>query len=240
MITLKLGRFLSNLQKNCCFGLLGLGFFMATPSYAQDLAPLNYEPPNRGAPGTTQDAGSRPGCPETEIPFTALMPNTNWGETRSDRPQFWVYVPNGAAIVEWVVMDSQGAIVEEVEVEVETAPGILGLAWPEESPGLESGEFYQWQAYFLCSPDESEAYGSVQGSFMRREVAEDDIPDSSRDRLVWLAAEGLWFDVLSELIAQRQDNPDSEQLEADWRSLLSDPVVNLEILIDQPILSEEN
>ncbi|NJN56007.1 MAG: hypothetical protein HC879_00155 [Leptolyngbyaceae cyanobacterium SL_5_9] len=43
---------------------------------------VTYNPPNRGAPGETQDAGSRPACPTSEIPLRR-SPLLLTGEKRS-------------------------------------------------------------------------------------------------------------------------------------------------------------
>ena len=56
-----------------------------------DQTTLNFQPPNRGAPGTRADAGSRGGsgqCSKLEKPITALIPTTNWGETIAAHPTF--------------------------------------------------------------------------------------------------------------------------------------------------------
>jgi hypothetical protein len=208
----------------------------ATAQANDPLEPLNYEPPNRGAPERTEDAGSRPGCPESEIPFTAVMPTTNWGETLSDRPSFWFYVPNGASQVEVVITDSRDRIVGQTTAEIAEADGIVAVEWDGEP--LAVNQFYQWQAFFLCDPEDSESYLSAGGGLLRRDGVEPEF-ETERDRLLWLAEEGLWFDTVTQLAELQQSDPEDLQWQTDWEALLSDPIVGLDTLLQEPILISE-
>lgn len=217
-------------------GLVGLPW----PVEAQDASvmpeSLNYEPPNRGAPDSTDDAGSRPGCPESDLSFTALVPRTtNWGETLSDRPSFWFYVPNGASRIEVVIRDGSDRIIGRTTADIAESDGLLRVDWAGEP--LAINQFYQWQAFFLCDPEVSESYLSAGGGILRRDDVEpmgDELP--SRERLVWFAEQGLWFDLLNELMDLRLQDEQNPVWQQDWRSLLSDPVVGLDAWIDQDIL----
>ena len=79
--------------------LLGDSYFNS--SIANQNIPINkllrFNPPNNGAPKgsrSSTNSGSRDDCPIEAKRITALIPKTNWGNTLSERPKFWFYIPH--------------------------------------------------------------------------------------------------------------------------------------------------
>jgi hypothetical protein len=226
-------------------GFFAVGLWLGnSPGAAQDevnLEPLNYRPPNRGAPGERQDAGSRPGCPSTDLPFTAIMPTRNWGTTVSDRPTVWFAVPPGNYRLEWEVMDRLDHTVLELAVDI-TEPVetddyyFVRVDWPEDVSPPISGDVYQWYARLFCDPDTSTAHWVTRGALFRENIIHPEFEAlSARDRVVWLAEQGVWLDMVTELLSLRSLYPNNLQLAEDWQSLMSAPTVNLELFSDPSI-----
>lgn len=196
---------------------------------------VDYEPPNHGAPGDRQDAGSRPGCPDVETPFTALIPENNWGETMRERPTFWLYVPgefpNKVTVV--LVLREETTQNEVYRSRFQVNSGmIVGLELPENAQELEVDTHYSWRFALFCSPRESD-FLSVSGVVVRRELDLEQqellATATPRGRVAYLATWGLWYDTLTELAALRRDG-DSPELAQDWANLLGDPEVQLDPL----------
>lgn len=212
------------------------------PAVEENLPSVDYNPPNQGAPGDTRDAGSRPSCPTLETPFTAISPSaTNWGETLDAHPTFWLYIPETTGTLEFILINetNPSAAPYRTTFEVASQAGIQGFALPETAPALAVDDLYRWQFHLTC-PEADQAYFQVNGVIVRRSppasFTEQLTTASPRQRVVFLAAQGLWYNALTELAELRLANPDDEQLLEDWANLLQHPSVLLEDMISQPLL----
>ncbi|MBD2069459.1 DUF928 domain-containing protein [Leptolyngbya sp. FACHB-671] len=199
---------------------------------------VTYNPPNRGAPGETQDAGSRPACPTSEIPFTAIAPSTNWGETLASHPTFWLYLPYAASAVELTLSD-EGHQEAVYRTTFQTAAAGIGqFSLPEDAPALEPDRLYRWQFTFVCDA-ETQSHFQVTGVIVRRsptvQLTQQLQTASPKEQVALLAAHGFWYDALDQLNQLRRLNPTDETLESDWESLLQHPVVGLEDLLPVPL-----
>jgi len=202
---------------------------------------ITYNPPNRGAPGQTQDAGSRPSCPTADIPFTAIAPATNWGETLSPRPTFWLYLPYTASTVELTLYDEgnqQGQVYHTTFQTADTA-GLAQFSLPDNAPALESDRLYRWQFTFVCDA-ETQSYFQVTGVIVRRsptpELTAQLQAASPDEHIALLAAQGFWYDAVHQLNQQRRLDPGNETLQSDWQALIQHPVVGLDALGTVPLM----
>lgn len=220
--------------------------YAATPVTATngiETKDITFNPPNRGAPGQSQDAGSRNPCLTTEIPFTAIAPATNWGETLSAHPTFWLYLPQPAEVVELTLYDeedSDEALYQTIFNPSETIEAGLGqFALPESAPELEPGRLYRWRFTFVCETG-SEPAAEVTGIVVRRsptaELAERLQIASPQEKVALLAEHGFWYDTVDELAQLRQRSPDDEMLAADWESLLTHPIAKLDTFVSAAFL----
>jgi len=203
-------------------------------------ASIPFNPPNRGAPGRTRDAGSRPLCETPERPFTAISPHVNWGETTAQRPTFWLYLPYEAGHVELFLRDEQTQ--EEVfrhTFEVRAAEGIHPFTLPPGTPPLEPDQLYNWQLDFVCNPETGTKFRAT-GMIVRRRPSEELVAAIAaappRERAILYAEAGLWYDALKVVATLHREFPDDPQFAADWASLLQHPIVDLLDLVDVPIL----
>jgi hypothetical protein len=199
---------------------------------------VTYNPPNRGAPGETQDTGSRPACPTSEIPFTAIAPSTNWGETIATHPTFWLYLPYAASAVELSLSEEGQEMVYRTTFQTATA-GIGQFSLPEDAPALEPDRLYRWQFTFVCD-SETQSHFQVTGVVVRRspttELTQQLQTASPAEQVALLAAEGFWYDALDQLNQLRKANPTDEALESSWTSLLQHPTVGLDDLLSAPLI----
>jgi hypothetical protein len=204
-------------------------------------ASIPFNPPNRGAPGQTRDAGSRPLCATPELPFTAIAPLVNWGETIAQRPTFWLYLPYAAGDVEFFLRDEQTQ--EEVfrhTFAVRDAGGIHPFTLPPSTPHLEPDKLYNWQMDFVCNPETGTKFRAT-GMIVRREPSDELVAAiataTPREQAILYAEAGLWYDALAKVAALHHQFPDDSQFAADWASLLTHPIVELGDLVDAPILA---
>lgn len=224
--------------------MLGIALFACdrnnTTSISNDSGDwVKYEPPNRGAPGETQDLGSRPLCKKAEIPFTAVSPSTNWGETQESHPTFWLYLPYQASSIRLILRDEPTQ--EELyrtTFAVSDRDGIARFQLPETAPPLEIDRLYNWQFDFICDAENRSRF-RVRGLIVRRTSPENLQTQMSgatpQERIALLAERGFWYDALTSLADQRLSASDPS-LEAGWASLLGHSSVGLEELSEKPLL----
>ena len=213
----------------------------ANPAASRLLLAAKFEPPNDGAPGGRSDSGSRPGCPQSTKPFTALVPATNLGKTISERPNFWLYIPYQSGAVELVLKDENTKNnVYKTRFQVTKGQGIVSFRLPETAPPLENGKKYRWQFYFFCNPASESDYLVVDGVVMRESMSstlKSQLETATpQQRIDLYAANGYWYDTLTELAQQRLANPQDVKLVTQWAELLRHPFVRLENLVDEPVV----
>jgi hypothetical protein len=167
--------------------------------------------------------------------LTALVPaqvdengkESVWAVSAIDRPTFWLYVPaytNAADSpeipIEFVLQDEDGNDLypEPLQFTVTPKPGIIEFSLP--TP-LETDRQYHW--YFLVDcggtqPDVVE--GWIEWRQPSADLQRQLLPAGDREKVALYAANGFWYDALTELARLRTANPKDETLQADWESLL--------------------
>ena len=195
-----------------------------------DFEPLEFEPPNDGAPGDRKDAGSRPFCPQSDTPFTALVPVTNLGFTAAQYPTFWLYTPYPSGVIELVLMEENTKnTVYQTQFQVTEGPGIISFKLPNTAPSLEIDKKYRWTFDFLCNAPSDTL--SVTGVILRKSLTStlqnQSANASPQQRVAVYAQAGLWYETLTELAQLRMTNPQNAELSATWATLLQHPWVGL-------------
>ncbi len=199
---------------------------------------LEFKPPKRGAPGNRRGAGSRPLCPASKKPFTAIVPVTNWGDTISPYPTFWLYVPYQKGSVELRLLDENTKIpIAETTLSVQNGPGIMGLRLPQSFPPLVAGKSYRWQFFFLCNKSDSFAVNGVIRRIAITPVMERELQarKTLREQIITYAKYGLWHETMTLLAQLRQHRPGNRQFSHQWSQLLHHPFVRLENMVSEPI-----
>ena len=203
----------------------------------------NFDPPNDGAPGDREDRGSRPGCPQVEKRFTALIPATNLGLTVDEHPTFWLYIPyqfSSSKTLELVLNDENTKeTVYRTTFSVIRGSGIFSFRLPPNAPTLDVGKKYRWKFDFFCNSGSNSEFVSVNGVILRKflepDIARELETASTEERMAFYGRNGLWYDILTELGELRRRKPQDTKILEEWVSLLDHPTIRLEKLISEPI-----
>lgn len=195
-----------------------------------------FEPPDDETPPDSVGGGSRD-LEEQPVP---LLPQGDYGQTLSPRPEFFLYLPATTArqvFFSLHTVDRQTHY--EAYLPISGEAGILRVSLPDDAPALEPGQTYQWHIVAFSGdrlrPDSPSASGWV-----RRVVPDDALAEQSEaansdlELAVIYGSHGLWYDTVARLAALRQTEPHSNALAAEWRDLLSQ--VGLSDLADRPLL----
>lgn len=198
-----------------------------------------YRPPDQGLPGRREGGGTRGGCQIQQSSLiqqpslTALMPESNLGLTVAARPSFFWYVPQTAAVAEFVLLDANNTELYKTQVPLSQQAGIVQFTLPETGPALQVNQSYRWFFSLVCEPLDRSADIFVSG-WVKRVEPNPDLPQA----LVATAGqtgvyETRWYDDLATLAALRRAQPHNTALTNQWQMLLQS--VGLSQIADQPL-----
>jgi hypothetical protein len=171
---------------------------------------------NRSGTRRTKVAGSR-GC-GAEI--VALMPRSNLGVTISDRPTLWFYLGTSSRNVEsikFTVFASRNPAdrktwIAQLPQKLET--GLIKVKYPGQALNSDN---YEWEFNYQqagCNKSQTlSGYIQKETNPLLASI------DSSRQRWQSYARNGIWYELLDELIVSRQQQPQQSQIITDLRSL---------------------
>jgi len=202
----------------------------------------SFRPPRTatGVPVNTIGGGRRNPCEDKccEIPPIPLVPaDSNMGETATDYPTFFWYMPmTSAAEVEFVLQDENDkpvykvtyALAKSTESDV-SEPGLMSLTLPSFanlSP-LEIGKEYKWEVTLLCDPlDRSNDVGMENPVSIKRVVPNPALAlriqqATPQQRVALYRDAQLWHDAVSTLVELQRTRPDDANLAVTWDRLLS-------------------
>ena len=193
-----------------------------------------------GRPKRTAGGASRSQCRnKSDLPLTALIPDTPVALTAADSPTFWFYLPYTLTpkhSLEFVIKDSQDKYVYKTELAgKETPPGIIGLRLPSRVT-LNAEENYSWYFLVYCQPQNSSKFVYVNGSIRRIESHLNHLESSSaEEKLQFYVTEGLWHDAITHLVESTIYNPQDVAIGNNWVTLLES--VGLKQLASKPFVS---
>jgi hypothetical protein len=171
----------------------------------------------------TRVAGSR-GC---GADIVALMPRSNLGVTNSASPTFWFYLPPNDLDLKSLTFKvfSSTTSTDSTEQEIWTAQlplksqkiatGLLPV--PYQGQFLTAGT-YRWEFSYQqvgCSNPQI-----LSGYVQQEKYSNPETTKQPIQRLQFYAKNGIWHELLTELITLRQQQSDNIQLAANFRSLL--------------------
>lgn len=203
---------------------------------------VRYNPPaapqNPGEPrGRGRGGGSRGPCKNYEG-LTALVPVTKtqtkeyiWGQTTSQHPTFWFYLPQELSAgmpVEFVLQDEADNYIYKTNFKApKTASGVISISVPPTATPMKVGKSYRSVLAIYCDPQRPSANVSVRSSVQRvtvptsvqRQLAAAKTP---LERAALYAGNGYWYDALTTLGEQRQrDRVKDTAIVAAWTELLA-------------------
>jgi len=195
--------------------------------------PLRWNPPNLGAPGNRKPGGVRNSCPvSVDRPMlVALVPPTNLGLTISDRPIFWFYLgnlPPSMGNAEFTLQNPKEEIVYRSNFPLPKQAGIINFSLPSQKQySLVAEQKYTWYLKVYCDPASNKDYIFVKGAVQRKAIS---LPQD----YISYAADGIWYDAITNLANQYRQKPKDPELKQDWIDLLQE--IGLKEISQEPLL----
>ncbi|MBW4443771.1 MAG: DUF928 domain-containing protein [Plectolyngbya sp. WJT66-NPBG17] len=188
-------------------------------------------PPSQGSPGGRQQGGASRGDCRVFESLTALVPVTQgkvWGQTVSDRPTFWFYLPSeltDKTPIEFTLQDPNDQYIYNTRFNAaKTKSGLVRLTVPATAKPLEVGKSYTWTFSVYCDPAKPSSAVFVQGTIRR--VALDQQLKSrlgnqmTIDQVKLYAANGIWFEAFDGLAELYRRDAKNRPVTSAWGSLL--------------------
>ncbi|MGC9505806.1 DUF928 domain-containing protein [Baaleninema sp.] len=193
---------------------------------------VTFDPPNDDTLDDSAGGATRPAAlkcrqdPTSDVPLLALAPERQVGLTLSERPEFFVYVPETQAeTVYFSLKDESDREIYGSEIPLSGEPGIVRISLPSEVPPLELERTYRWQVGILCQPVQTDMpwiEGRVRRVSLSTERPEPFDRLSGVERAAWYGEAGLWYDTLSALAREYTRRPEDTQLSQTWENLLTE------------------
>ncbi|MBE8965120.1 DUF928 domain-containing protein [Nostocales cyanobacterium LEGE 12452] len=222
-------------------------------------SPVQYNQPPlspRGAPGNRKGGGTRDGhsCPTLEMKerLMALVPALEseqpvshvWGLTVEASPTLWFYVPYLPKDIKvgelelWDETDREPRNYQQIyqgTFTVTGTPGAIALSLPP-TVKLEPDKNYHWYLSLNINCNSENESVDVNGWIQRvklNNTTSSQQQSAERERVIFYAKNGIWYDALTLLGQLRRRHPETEILLADWQKLLRD--AGLEEFANKPI-----
>ncbi len=214
-------------------------------SSPQQLSKLVFVPPKApagsGTPGGRRTGmGSRDNCPAVATELTALVPlqkqqtdqsslETVGGMTTSERPTFWFNVPytnhSPNLNAEFILKDNADNDTYRTRIALPSKPSVISVPLPS-TVTLKIGQTYRWYLKVRCSQQQTAKVpiyveGDIKRVNLDFNVAQQlKAATNSQQKATIYAANGIWFDSITELARLRLANPNDASIAAVWQSLL--------------------
>jgi Domain of Unknown Function (DUF928) len=176
----------------------------------------------------------------SKVASQATVSELVWGTTTEAQPTLWFYVPHQAGelkTAKFVLLDEDQQLVipSPVLLTLKETPGIVAVHLPV---ALEVNKSYNWYFSITCNDEKPSRNPSVRGWIERVEPSSKLLASlqSSDSALIYriYAEYGIWYDMVTYLIKQRQINPTNNTLQADWAGLLE--LLNAPTLQNVPVV----
>jgi hypothetical protein len=172
------------------------------------------------------------------------VPKNKIGQTVSDYPTFFFYLPQtDAELAEFILEDQSGNQIYRQDLPIKNVSGVIGVSIPANTnvPPLEVGKKYTWIFSLVCDPEDRSSDLLETGIVRRVELSAEILGKlenaDPRQKTFIYAENGIWQDALSNLAAVRRANPNEPVFQTDWESLLGS--VELGEIAAKPIVEIE-
>lgn len=170
---------------------------------------------------------------------TPLVPNTRLGLTVSERPTFFVYVPQTTAKeATFTLQDASQNLVYRTKVALKETGGVIRITVPETVKALEMDNDYRWVVEIHCiadlDPDNPFAEGWVRRTSVNTNLAGKlETAKTSLERAVAYSQEGIWYEALANMADALRSQPQDSNRIKSWQELLTS--VGLQAIANRPL-----
>ncbi|QKQ74564.1 DUF928 domain-containing protein [Nostoc sp. TCL240-02] len=169
----------------------------------------------------------------------ALLPQSFYGTTVSERPTILVYLPaSNAEEAVFSLKDEAGNTQYQMTIPVTLKAGVIAVKLPAEAPTLAVGKNYHW---FLAvkldgqlGPNTPYVDGWIQRIKPNAELTTAMEQKDSLKRAAAFGKHGIWYDCVETLAALHSTQPSNVTFNKQWEELLSS--VSLKEIITAPLL----
>ncbi|BAT55169.1 unknown protein [Nostoc sp. NIES-3756] len=207
---------------------------------------------NNSAPRQAAGGASRTGTYELHpgtvaavgpTALIALLPQSFYGTTVSERPTVMVYIPaTNAAEAVFSIKDEAGNMQHKMTIPVAGKSGVISIKLPANAPALAVGKNYQW---FLAlkvdgqlSPSTPYVDGWIQRIQPNTEVTTAMQQKDALKLATALGKNGVWYDCVATLAAVQSAQPHNATITKQWQELLSS--VSLKDIATAPVVASAN
>lgn len=237
-----------NVMSSACLAVVtASGLLFTLSAFAEVTTVVQFQPPpGEEQPKKTEGAASRQlgECAASELvsksqsataeldTLTTLVPRNNHGLTTQERPIFWLYLPHTSARRAILSIKEAGKTPHwQQSVNLNQKQGIVGIELAQDAPALEIGKNYQWAVVLVCG-DRPSPNDPVVASWIKRiENVKREMPSTGIEKAAMLAQQGIWYDALDVLVAERTSMSDWQK---HWQEYLQSG--GLELIVDEPIV----
>jgi Domain of Unknown Function (DUF928) len=177
----------------------------------------------------------------------ALLPESFYGTTVSERPTVMVYVPaSGAEEAIFSIKDEVGNMHHKITIPVAGKFGVMAIQLPSEAPALAIGKNYQW---FLAlkldgqlSPNTPYVDGWIQriqpSAELKMAMGNSTQQNNLLQQAEALGKNGVWYDCVATLAGLHMAKPNNVSVIKQWEELLSS--VSLNNITTAPLIASAN
>lgn len=183
-------------------------------------------------------------CPVTALPLTALVPvepsgvrdrNRVWGQTISQYPTLWFYVPydpnQGDFSAEFVLQDIELKKSNSIKVTLPSTPSVVSVQIPTTLPPLETGKLYKWFFQVKCGKANDSVSGWIQRVDLDPTVIRQIEAATPQQKVALYAENGIWYDALT-VLGKELLRANPQYAKDNWESLLQ--AIGLEDFASKP------
>ena len=169
-----------------------------------------------------------------------MVPNSNYGLTAANRPDFWIYLPKTSAQQAILSIKEEGINPHwQQSISLTETAGIMAIELSDDAPALETGKNYRWAVILVCG-NRPNPNDPVVAAWIKR-VDESNtkgslpIAPNSLEKAAWYAQNGIWYDALDILIEAKKSSLDN--WDDIWLKYLQSG--GLDEIANEPIISKQ-
>lgn len=212
-----------------------------TPSAKVTFRPREKGQPQKTSGGASRDSGVCPQDHSHSNPYLLpVIPAQAQALTISEHPTLLAYVPETSAnqIYFSIINANNGDHLYHRYIPVSDA-GIINVTIPDDTPGLELHQSYQWSMSLICesslAPDSPLVEGSIERIKLDSSLNVSLASLSPLEQVSVLGEQGIWYDAIANLAQIRQQFPNNPEIQEAWQSFLNGE--GLESIVSQPFMT---